>query len=1185
MRNALALLFLFGPSLLLAQMPPIGAWEELGGQAFSHWSGLEAKEGVAQTKAAGEAVFRYPDGPKGSYNHGFRRENDSAQDWRGFYGIQFDVKLDQAAVGLLQARFVPYGVPVDQGSTASIVLAGDGWHTVTLPWDAFSFNQVRTGLLQSVKEFHLRVTTADGKDTETFALKNVRLIKGAVLALSTPIAGKATVANGRVDYEVTVSNCTDQPQAVALAMVRHGWEAMAARVEPATLNLAPGESQPCRVSVQIPGNIPPGGHEQEQLQAIANGQAANAATLDFVTAVQVPHPYIMHTRAGWDEVREKVKKYAWAKEQQNNLLKTAQDWTVPQIAQPPVNDPNDNSGPFVFATTNENGLMANAAAWQLTGDRKYAEKVALFLKRLSDPAAGYPKTLRACNQSLVQEGHFFQHNAMAYDMILDSGVLSEADQAQIEQTFRLLLHTIDLSNRDGAINNWNLSEVTGAFYCSLVMGDLAQADRFFTGPGGIQDQLAKGTMDDGWWYECTISYNMWCASELTQAALALEPWGVNFKDAWVPASYFPTAALTTTLSGGKAMDKRPFGMTNEIWGPIRRPYRRIQDLWNSMLPFIDYRGVMFGVNDSTENKVSGNRTEVFGQPLELAYYAYRDPAYATLIKNGGNSRDLIYGVPELPEKTPELYRTSAYADNAGIVMLRSQAEQRPIREQIQAVLHYGSHGWAHGHYDRTDLLSLMRYGRSFWNPESVFYVYEPFFYKFYTQTSENHNMVVVDQKMQEPDPGQRLLFSTGKMMQATAVQTTARWSYPPYGGMVYDYVPVKTFAEKTWREGRSVPIPANPPAYGTLTGYTEPVLQRRLMLVTDDYVVIADYLKGEKEHTFDSLLQLKGFEGIDAATKQFVRHDGQWNTDPLGSGQFVTDCDWYHVQAPAVAHFTERWGPGADNEGSRSIANENGVLKLNVHSLWPQAQDLMVAAAPEFFHVEKKLYYTVSGDGKTLADGKFGAWILGTAEIDVPVTGVKQLQLQTKVEESKLPTVFWASARVVTKSGAEIPLSKLPVKFINVLQPKEAGKDYAGGPVKIVGVEQKSVTPGQPQDEKQPGLVQVDLSGVDAVRFKTTLGGDYPLGDETQRRKIYAVRSQGKEARFLTLIEPFESHSVVKSARATSADQLRVELTDGRVQEITLHEFAGDGKSIQATIRETKDGQLLREEETSNLVQ
>jgi len=112
--------------------------------------------------------------------------------------------------------------------------------------------------------------------------------------------------------------------------------------------------------------------------------------------------------------------------------------------------------------------------------------------------------------------------------------------------------------------------------------------------------------------------------------------------------------------------------------------------------------------------------------------------------------------------------------------------------------------------------------------------------------------------------------------------------------------------------------------------------------------------------------------------------------------------------------------------------------------------------------------------------------------------------------------------------------------------------------------------------------VHVDLSGVDAVRFKATLGGDYPLGDESQRRKVTAIRApRGDEARFLTLIEPYEDSPVVKSAVALSADKLRVELNDGRVQEIEIQNFEGDGKDIIVKATEAKDGKILREETTA----
>jgi hypothetical protein len=413
--------------------------------------------------------------------------------------------------------------------------------------------------------------------------------------------------------------------------------------------------------------------------------------------------------------------------------------------------------------------------------------------------------------------------------------------------------------------------------------------------------------------------------------------------------------------------------------------------------------------------------------------------------------------------------------------------------------------------------------------------------------------------------------------------------------MIYDYIPVKTFAEKAWREGKYVPLPKNPPEYGTLTDYTEPVLQRRLMVVTGDYVVVADYLKGSRPHLFESLFQPKGFLGLDASDKKFLRHDAQWNPDPVGSAQFVTDCDWWSVRAPAVARFRNIFGPGEDKAGDRTIGNTPGILQTDFHSLWPQKQEIMIAAAPEMHDVAKRLYYTVRGDGKPLADGKFGAWILGQADIDIPVEGVRQLELETKTELAKQPTLFWANARVVTRDGKEIPLQQLDgnplsshirVVSENIVPAPRPGEDYFGGPIKIAGTAHTSAVaaeptiPAKPGETSQPGIVRVDLRDLDVVRFKATLGGDYPPGPEGQRRKLLAIREPEKKAsaRFLTIIEPHEGVPVVKSATASSPDTLRVELSDGRVQELSLKNFEGSSRDIVVTLTETKPGTTPRAE-------
>src|SRR5437867_4447370 len=52
-------------------------WQELGGATFENWKGLTpGNDGAAELKLPGEATWRHSDGPRGVYNHGFRRMND-----------------------------------------------------------------------------------------------------------------------------------------------------------------------------------------------------------------------------------------------------------------------------------------------------------------------------------------------------------------------------------------------------------------------------------------------------------------------------------------------------------------------------------------------------------------------------------------------------------------------------------------------------------------------------------------------------------------------------------------------------------------------------------------------------------------------------------------------------------------------------------------------------------------------------------------------------------------------------------------------------------------------------------------------------------------------------------------------------------------------------------------------------
>ena len=104
-----------------------------------------------------ETTLREPDGPRGQYKHGFRVLNDCAADWQKFYGARFEVKLPDARLVELTATIqrAPRGATPETPVSGTVRVSGKGWHTVTLPWPAFGFEQANTAFLKYVKDLKI----------------------------------------------------------------------------------------------------------------------------------------------------------------------------------------------------------------------------------------------------------------------------------------------------------------------------------------------------------------------------------------------------------------------------------------------------------------------------------------------------------------------------------------------------------------------------------------------------------------------------------------------------------------------------------------------------------------------------------------------------------------------------------------------------------------------------------------------------------------------------------------------------------------------------------------------------------------------------------------------------------------------------------------------------------------------
>jgi len=1042
----------------------------------------------------------------------------------------------------------------------TVSIKGKGWHNINIPLRMFEEYQAFGHAIKYVEKINFK---AESILSQKLLIKNLRLKKGNIISLSTDIRSKAGLNGEVVDYEVVVENNSENCQSVVLEIERYGWEEMNASVEPNKFILEPNEKKICHVYVQISNRIPPAGREKQVLRATTNGDMSRAEYLELITSRFMPHPYIIHTKQGWDEVREKVKNYKWANIQAQEYIDIAEKWVVPE--------PNYEKEYLFHSYVDEDNLIACSYAYMLTGDKKYAKKVAKMLRFFSHPTLGYPKTMKVCQNSLVQEGHFFQHLAVAYDIIYDSGELNEDDHKNIEKAFRLYLEMLDGSIK--GISNWEIFELTGAVFCSLAIQDIVWLERFLFGPFGIAEQISRGILDDGWWYECAIGYNLAAAKELTQIANACDKFGYSIGHTKFPATYHTSIQLKPSES------EQNIWVSNEAWGKITRSYRTIKDLWDSLVPFADYRGVIFGVNDAVEYKLDGKQ-------YDLAYYYYKDPKYAEIIRITGQ-RDLIFGIPELPEINTYSYKKSHYSENSGLIVLRSNSEGKPIREQIQAVLKYGVHGGAHGHFDRASLLSIMRYGRSYYNPISIWYGYASFMYRFFIQSSINHNMVVVDLKQQEPVESELLMFYTGKKIQAASVQTKARWSYPQYGGLRYD--PHQTFEEKCWEEGKYVKIPENPPEYAKMTQFTEPILQKRTIAVLDDYIFVLDYLKGDNEHTFDCIYQIKGFKDIKAKEIEFINKTEQLTDNPLSGAQFITNCLWYKIKSPAICETEMEFGKNADNKGMRTEHNEDGILRVDIHSLYPNEQEVFIGIAPELHEVHRRLWYEIIGDDKKIADGKFGAWILGRDDLELNIDGIKELQLKVKAEVFDInylgkkieppKTIFWGDPYIETFEGKKIYLYELPYEIENCDMGNGIGIDYYGGRVCIAGKEFKKAFPANPIDYHKESIIKINLQGINAKKFVASIGGDFPLGDEKARKRVYGLRCKGNEAIIATIVEPYEEKKMVKEAYAESENEFIINLYNGKTQKISVENLKENTQPI-IRFEEWVDGKLIHQEES-----
>ena len=385
-----------------------------------------------------------------------------------------------------------------------------------------------------------------------------------------------------------------------------------------------------------------------------------------------------------------------------------------------------------------NAALHLAVAYGIEQDRKYADKAAEILRKYAEVYPG-PHTSATAGGMLLQslnEAMWVIPLAQAYDLIYDSGSLTDADKKQIEdRLFRPAAEGIRACGLGGNWGSWHLSAV------GVVGFAIRDASMVEYAVKAFQAQISGVLGDDGLWPESVHCYH-----------------------------FFPLQAFVffTEASVRAGID---------LYNWEAKPGKSLKSMFTAPLEYMYPNFQLPAINDGWY---------AAWLPLNLYEVARRrwdDPAFAWALDTGyeveaqrkalgkslsGLGGAPLYGFllgPEKPEKPAAPVFASTNFDHFGLCTLRN--------DNAMLTFHYGRF-LGHGHPDK---LSFTLYANNtLLAPDYGTPGYGSKILQWY-QSTASHNTVVVDGKSQARSAENAIdVFFAGKVAQFA--QATSKEVYP-----------------------------------------------------------------------------------------------------------------------------------------------------------------------------------------------------------------------------------------------------------------------------------------------------------------------------------------------------------------------------------------------------------------------
>ena len=395
----------------------------------------------------------------------------------------------------------------------------------------------------------------------------------------------------------------------------------------------------------------------------------------------------------------------------------------------------------LFSRTHHSNIAnLNRAAWAyaLTGETRFAEFTKEVLLGYAERYSKYPYHSNRSDpyvyadsgghlneQTLGEASMMSTHIAPGYDLIFDSGVLSEQDHEKIQQgLFIPLLKNVEKNKRKES--NWQ-SWHNAAMLCGgIVLGDASWVEKAISDPeNGFTRQMEISVTDDGMWYE--------------------NSWGYHF---------YTLRALVLTAEGA-----RRSGIN--LWS-----HPKFKKMFTIALGYTMADGSLPRFADDVHSTVRGI------QPmLEMAYAVYNDPVLVPALSPTPTWETIMAGRTPTKEASDSLLQSQVFP-SAGHAILRTRGPAG-----LTSAITFGPYGGGHGHLDKLSFV-FFGFGKELGvDPgRARSQAYRLPIHKNWYKATLSHNAVLVDREPQNPASGSLEVFAANDRY--AAVLTQCEEAYP-----------------------------------------------------------------------------------------------------------------------------------------------------------------------------------------------------------------------------------------------------------------------------------------------------------------------------------------------------------------------------------------------------------------------